>query len=130
MSNWVEVVIARLESSADGVIELQIGGESVVATFGPDIIRFFKENKGVLTRMGLQTFRDFVTLLSEKKEEEAFNLMAEQMEAEDIIIMINMTADELRAHNDTRDRFYDALKKFMMKLLSSAASKILLAILL
>ncbi len=130
MSTWVDSVIARLESSADGVMQVEIGGQNMVATFGPEFVKFFKENKAVLTRMGLETFRDFVLLLSEKKEEEAFKLLALRMEADDIIAMINMSADELQSHNDARDRFHEALKKFALSLLTGAASKILLGLLL
>jgi len=110
MATWVENVIARLESSAGGVME--------------------KENKAVLVRMGVDMFREFVMLLSEKREEEAFDLIAAQMEADDIIAKINMTADELRDHNDARDRFETALQKFAISLLTGAASKILLGLLL
>jgi hypothetical protein len=130
MATWVENVIARLESSAGGVMEMEIGGQNVVATFGPEFIRFFKENKAVLVRMGVDMFREFVMLLSEKREEEAFDLIAAQMEADDIIAKINMTADELRDHNDARDRFETALQKFAISLLTGAASKILLGLLL
>jgi hypothetical protein len=126
--DWVTELVSKIEASG-GYLEAFVDGQKLTATIGHDLLQFFKENKAILIRMGKQVFKDFLTLLSEKKEEEAFNLLVSSMSADEIIARINMNAAQLSAYNDTRDKFYAALKQFVMKTLMGAASKLIIGLL-
>jgi hypothetical protein len=128
-TDWVEQVIAKLQGSSSSIMQLQVGDQNVVATLAPEFIQFFQQNKALLLRMGLDCFQQFVMLISEHKEEEAFDLVAQKMDADDIIAKINMTANELQQHNDLMDQWEASLKQFAISLLTGAASKLILGML-
>lgn len=129
MSNWVEEFVTRLEAATDGIINVEIGGEKIVAKIGDDLVDFFKKNKKLLVRVGKSTFRSFLLLLSEKKEEQAFNLLLAKMDAEDLILRMEQNADALKEYNDTRKDFYEALKKFSLNALAPTLARALVGLL-
>ena len=130
MASWVDEFVVRLEATANGILEVEIGGEKIVAQIGDDLVSFFKKSRALLARVGKSTFRSFLLLLSEKKQEQAFNLLLAKMDAEDIILRLEMNAEELKKYNDTRKDFYDALKKFALNTLLPTVAKALVGLLL
>lgn len=126
---WVDEVVAKLEGAVDGVIEVEIGGQKLSAVLGPEVVKFFRDNKVLLIRLGRQTFKDFILLISEKRDEEAFQLLLSKMEAADIIARMNMNAEALKYDNDLHDQFMAALKKFAMGVLTSLTAKIIVGLL-
>jgi len=129
MANWVDEFLTRIEAAVDGVLEVEVGGEKIVAEIGDDLVKFFKGNRKLLLRVGKSTFRSFLLLLSEKKEEQAFNLLLAKMDAEDLILRMEQNADALQEYNDTRKDFYDALKKFALNTLVPTLAKALVGLL-
>lgn len=129
-SDWVSQVIDRISTSVNGVIEVEIGGQKIVAVLGKDIVDFFKTNKTVLLRVGKDTFRSFLLLISEHKQEEAFNLLLIKMSADDIILRMEMNAQQLQQYNDDRDKFLAALEKFAKQTLLPLTIKVLIGLLL
>jgi hypothetical protein len=126
---WVEELIQRLEKATNGILEIEIGGKKVVAQIGNDLIIFFKQNKDLLTRVGKETFRSFLILVNEKKNEEAFNLLLDKMTADDIILRMEMNASELCKLNELKEKFIVSLNKFLLNTLLPTTAKLLIAIL-
>lgn len=126
---WVEELIQRLEKATNGILEIEIGGKKVVAQIGNDLIIFFKQNKDLLTRVGKETFRSFLILVNEKKNEEAFNLLMDKMTADDIILRMEMNASELCKLNELKEKFIVSLNKFLLNTLLPTTAKLLIAIL-
>lgn len=126
---WVNELLFTLENVKNGLLELQIEGVSVSAEIGNETIEFFKENKAFLIRLGRDAFKSFISLISEKKNEEAFLLLLNRMNAEDLIIKLEQNAEALKQHNNARDLFIEKMKKFAIKLATGLLSKVLLGLL-
>ena len=129
MNNWVDALIAKLEATTNGVLNVEINGEKVSVVIGLEVIQYFKENKTLLVKVGQNTFCDILKLIQEKKNEQAFMLLLAQMDAEDLIARMSLNAAELKSYNDTRDKFMASLKKFLLSTLSSLASKVIIGLL-
>jgi hypothetical protein len=126
---WVDELIAKLHGAANGVLEVEFGGQKVSAVLGKEVVEWFKDNRLMLIRIGRETFKGFLMLLHEKKEEQAFNLLLSKFEADDIIARMKMNAAELKQDNDLRDQFIQSLKKFALQVLTGVASKIVIGLL-
>lgn len=126
---WVDELVAKLDGATNGVLEVEVGGEKISAIIGTAAIQFFKDNKPLLIRLGKDLFKSFLLLLSEKKEEQAFNLILAKMDADAIIARMTMNASELHNLNNDHDQFIVALKKWALTALTQAATKILIGLL-
>jgi len=126
--NWVDELVAKLTASVDGTIQVQLGGETVSAFFGKQTIEWFKNNKILLLRVGKRAFKDFLMLLAEKKEEQAFALLLEKMDAENIIARMNMNSAMLKDDNNLHDQFVASLKKFVVTTLTALAAKVIIGL--
>lgn len=126
-NDWVAQVIGKLQSSSNGLMEIQVGNSTVGAVLEPEFVKFFETNKVLLLKIGIDLFTEFVSLVHQKRNEEAFDLLAAQMDVDEIISKINLDADGLQQHNDERDKFEQQLEAFAISLVTSAASKIVLA---
>ena len=122
-------VVAKLETAKNGVLSVEVGGVPVVATFGPEVITFFKDNQVLLTRLGQETFANFLILLQAKKEEQAFNLLLAKMEADQIIARMQMNAQVLQQYQDHMDAFVAATEKWVVVSLAPALIKVLIGLL-
>lgn len=129
-NTWVDEVVAKLDGATGGVLEVKIGDETVSAFIGAEVIDFFKSNKILLVRLGKDTFRSFLLLIHQKRDEEAFNLLLAKMEADQIIARMLMNAQQLQQVNDNNDKFVAALKKWAISALTQAATKLLIGLLL
>ena len=129
-SNWVDEVVSKLDAASGGILEVKIGDETISAFISDEVVLFFKNNKTVLTNLGKDLFKSFLILISEKKQEEAFNIVLQAMDAQAIIDEMNINAHELQQANDHRDAFYAALKKWAITTLEAAATKLLIGLLL
>lgn len=127
--DWVTQVVAKLETAKNGVLSVEIGGVPVVATFGPEVITFFRDNQVLLTRLGRETFANFLILLQAKKEEQAFNLLLAKMEADQIIARMEMNAQVLQQYQDHQDAFVAATEKWVVVSLAPALIKVLIGLL-
>ena len=127
--DWVTQVVAKLETAKNGVLSVEVGGVPVVATFGPEVITFFKDNQVLLTRLGQETFANFLILLQAKKEEQAFNLLLAKMEADQIIARMQMNAQVLQQYQDHMDAFVAATEKWVVVSLAPALIKVLIGLL-
>lgn len=132
-TSWVDVIVAKMQGATNGILQAQIGGQTVQAYLGKEAILFFTQNKILLENVGIDAFRDFLLLISQNKRDEAFQVLLQKMDADAIIARLNMDADELQHFNDDHDAFIKSLENFALQVLegaaSSAASKILLALL-
>lgn len=128
MPDWIDNVVARIETASNGVLEFEIDGNKISTTLGVDIVRYLKDNKPMLLRMGQTVFRNFLLLIHAKRNEDAFNLLLLHMDADDIIAKMQMNADQLNEYNTNRDNFVESLKKFALQLLTSTASKLLVGL--
>jgi hypothetical protein len=129
-TSWVDNLITKLDGATNGILTAKIGDETVEAFLGEQVIQFFKTNKRLLISLGRDAFRNFLLLINENKEEEAFNLLVEKMEADAIIARMRMNAAQLKEYNDHRDAFHAALKKFALDTLTKLAQKLLIGLLL
>lgn len=127
--DWVMELINKLEAAKDGKIAVEIDGQVLWAKFTPDLIKFFKDNKGMLLRVGRETFRGFLMLLHEKKNSEAFNLLLGKMSADDIIARIGQNAEALKQENDLRDDFIKSIENFLVKTLAPHMLKVMIGML-
>jgi len=127
--DWVEELIRRLEQAVNGILKVEIGGQQIVAQITPDLVAFFKSNRTLLIRVGKETFRSFLILISEKKEEKAFGLLLAKMDADDIILRMEMNADELHELNVLKETFLNTLQKFLLNTLLPTVAKVLFALL-
>ena len=128
--DWVEEFLARLESATNGVLEVKIDGKKIAAKVGDDLSKFFKDNRKLLVRIGKDTFKSFLLLVYEKKNEEAFQLLLAKMSADEIILRMEQNASELKELNDRRDVFVNKLKSFATKTLLPTTVKLVLKLIL
>lgn len=128
-SNWVDTVIAKLESATNGVLTVQVDGQTLQAVLGADVVAYFKTNKTLLLSLGLEMFKNFIVLVTEKKQEEAFNILVQAMDADAIIARLNMDAAQIQKYNDDLDAFKASLIKFAESTLEGLASKVLIGLL-
>lgn len=128
MDSWINEVIAKLESTTEGILQFQIGDKTLQAFISQETVNFFKNNKLMLINIGKDKFKDFLWLINQNKQEEAFKVLLKGMDADAIIARMNMNAEALKEANDRQDAFIAALKKFVIQTLTSAATKALLAL--
>jgi len=128
--DWVDEVVAKLEGAAGGVLEVKIGDETISTVVGDAIIKFFKDNKILLIRLGKDLFRSFLLLIHEKRDEEAFQLLLSRMQADEIIARMRMNAAQLAQLNNDHDNFMIALKKWAVTFLTGLSTKLLIGLLL
>ena len=128
--DWVDEVVAKLEGAAGGVLEVKIGDETISTVVGDAIIKFFKDNKILLIRLGKDIFRSFLLLIHEKRDEEAFQLLLSRMQADEIIARMRMNAAQLAQLNNDHDNFMIALKKWAVTFLTGLSTKLLIGLLL
>ena len=128
-NDWVEQTIAKLQVASNGVLQFQVGGVNVSAALGQSAALWLISNRMMLVRLGKQTFCDFLMLIHEKKNEEAFQLLLSKMDAEDIINRLNMDAQALKQSNDDHDQFVTSLQQFALNTLEQMGPKILLGLL-
>jgi hypothetical protein len=129
-TDWVSEIIVKLVAATNGVLQVEIGGVMVNAELGKGIIQFLTANKDFLLRLGQESFSDFLYLLKEKKEEEAFQFLALRMNADDIIAQIEAEAGSLAQANDDYDQFIADLIAFGKTIVVPILSKVLLGLLL
>jgi hypothetical protein len=122
---WIDEFIIKLETSINGIINVQIGGQSVVAQISPACIQFFKNNRQMLISVGREAFKNFLFLVSEKKNEEAFNVLLQGMSVDDIIARMGYNGEQLAQANKLKEDFIKSLKDFVIKSLTPIALKAL-----
>lgn len=126
MQEWVSDLLAKIKTT-DGVVQVQQpDGTTVSVQLGPDIVQFLTDNADLISMMGADAFKEFLTLVSEKKTDEAFSLLLKEMTPDQIIAQMNANAGELADYNDSWDAFVKEFEAFSISLLENAASKALL----
>jgi hypothetical protein len=128
-TDWVDNLITYFNAASSGTIQFEIGGQVIKTTLALDFISFFKDNKTLLIHIGKDLFKDFLVLIFERKEEEAFNLLAKNMTADDIIARMNQNYMTLDEYNKDRDKFEAAAKTFLIASVAPAIIKILIGLL-
>lgn len=126
---WVDDVIIKLEGISDGVVSLEIGGVPITAEISEGLLKFFKENRAFLLMLGKEAFSDFLYLIHEGKEEEAFILLAQNMGPNEIIAKINGNAAELKRINDDHDKFIADLIAFGKNVVLPTLAKAIIGLL-
>jgi hypothetical protein len=122
---WIDEFIIRMETAVNGVLEIEVGGQKISAQILPEVVVYFKNNRTMFLAVGQSAFKSFLFLLAEKKQEEAFNVLLQNMSADDIIARMNFNADELAKANKLREDFIKSLKNFILKTLTPIAIKVL-----
>jgi hypothetical protein len=126
---WVNDIIVKLENVTNGVVNLQIGGVPITAEISEGLLKFFKENRAFLLMLGKEAFSDFLYLIHEGKEEEAFILLAQNMGPNEIIAKINNDADEMKRINDNHDKFIADLIAFGKNVILPTLAKAIIGLL-
>lgn len=126
---WVDTLLAKLDGATNGVLSAKIGDQTVEAFIGDQTVQFFRNNKVLLIKIGLDLFKQFLMLIHEKRDEEAFAILLQKMEADEIIAKLTADAMELQQMNDDHDAFIASLRAWAIQTLTSAATKLLLALL-
>jgi len=128
--SWVDDLLAKLSAmDKSGVLTYKIGDQTATVFIGTETVKFLVENKALLIAIGLDSFRQFLNLMHEKRNEEAFDVLVAGMGADAIINRLNLNAEELCRLNDEWDKFKAAAEQFAIKLLESAAIKIVVGLL-
>jgi len=127
--DWVTQLMAKLQTITNGKLDVTINGKLVEVPISQDLIQFFLANKQVLTTLGLDLFRQFLDLLQEKKQQDAFDLLLSAMSIDEMINRLNMDAAQLASDNQHRDDFIAALEKFAEDELVGLAGKAIMALL-
>jgi len=128
--NWVDEMITKMELSVNGVMEIKIGDQLVVAKISLDVVEYFKANRALLMKVGKDVFRDFLLLINEKKQEQAFNLLLARMDAEDIIARLQANAGSLSEQTTTNEQFVQSITHFALYTLTPTLLKVLMGMLL
>ena len=129
-TKWVDELIAKLDGATGGILEVKIGNETVSAFIGDEFIKFFKDNRVLLVLLGKDAFRNFILLIHQKRDEEAFQLLLTKMGANEIIARMRLNAAQLQQANNDHDAFIAAVKKWTIQFLTQALTKILMGLLL
>lgn len=127
--NWVDELLEVMEASVGKSLAIKVGDQTIQA-IKQDLIDFVLQYRLVLFRMGKQTFLDFLGLIQQGKNDEAFHMMLQSMNAEDIIAQMQMDTAELKEWNENREKFMDSLKQFAIYTLGPQALKLLIGLLL
>lgn len=127
--NWIEDFLQHLEAATNGILKVTINGETIQAKISKDLISFLKSNKDLLLRIGKDVFRSFLLLVSEKKNEQAFGLLLAKMDADNIILRMEMNAISLSELNKNKEDFIASLKKLMKDTLLPITVKVLVGLL-
>ena len=127
--DWVSELITRFELAKNGTIQINIDGKIINTTIASDIIEYFSTNRIILERMGIDVFKQFLQLISESKNEQAFNIILAKMSADDIIIRIQQNASSLNHETQTTEAFIESLKKFVISTLVPTLAKFLFTLL-
>lgn len=128
ISDWVTKLVQRLEAIEDQILTVEVGGTPVVVAFSDDLKEFFIGNQALLRRIGKETFKSFLALIHEKRDEEAFLLLLQKMSVDDIIARMNQNAATLAKYNDQMEEFIAKVKKFLINSVLRIASKGLLGL--
>ena len=128
-TTWVDDLINKLNATKDGVLNFEIGGQSMTAIIKPELIQYFISNAPLLERIGKDIFKSVLILLHEKKEEQAFDMLISKMDADDIIAKLNGDAADLAQQNKDRDDFIASLEKLLLNTLEQMAIKGLVSLL-
>jgi len=126
-SAWVDLFLYKLETLKNGVLEVEINGKTVAAVIADELKDFFKENKELLIRLGKEHFKAFLMYIHQKKEEEAFLVLLQSMNVEQLIATLKGETESLKQYNDDMDQFIKKLKKFATTILLPITAKVLLA---
>lgn len=129
MSDWVTQFLAKLQTATNGSISVTINGKVVAVPISQDLVQFFLQNEQILENLGLDLFRQFLDLLQQKKEQDAFDILLSAMSVDQMISRLNMDAAQLAADNQHRDNFVAGLEKFAEQELVGIAGKALIALL-
>jgi hypothetical protein len=88
-----------------------------------------KNNKELLLRVGKDVFRSFLLLINEKRDEQAFGLLLAKMDADNIILRMEMNATSLSELNKNQETFIASLKKLISDTLLPITVKVLIGLL-
>jgi hypothetical protein len=91
-----------------------------------EIQKWLKANSGLLARVGKSTFRSYLLLLGEGKNELAFQLLLAKMDAEAIIIRMDDNAELMDLYNSDRAKFLSAVMDFGRRILLPRALELAL----
>jgi len=127
---WVDEMITKMELAVNGVMQIKVGDELVVAKVSQDVVDYFKANKKLLEKVGKSVFRNFLALINEKKQEQAFNLLLSHMDAEDIIARLSSNAASLGQETTTNEQFVHSITNFALTKLAPTLIKVLVGMLL
>lgn len=125
--DWVNQIITMFETS-NGSLTINVDGKPVTIPIAQDLISFFSANEAMLIRVGQDTFQNWLMLLSEKKDEAAYDLLLGHMNADEMIAQMNADAQALQKMNDDWDQFMAQLKDFVEKTLIGIGEKVLIAL--
>ena len=128
MADWVDNLVSQLEANG-GKFVASINGQAVLVTVGKPIALFCLENQIMLRKVGQDTFRQMLDLMSEKKNEEAFMLLLKSMSPQDVIDHMNQNAEELAADTDRRKAFWDKLQSLALTIGQSIILKAIVGLL-
>ena len=129
-SAWVNEFLIKLEAAANNVLTVDLGnGLTIKAEITSELKDFFLENRFLLIKIGKETFKSFLFLISQKKDEDAFMLLLNKMNADELISRMNSNALSLGQYTTNVENFISKIKIFLLNESLRIAVKALLAIL-
>lgn len=130
MDAWVNNFLAKITASTNGILEVDLGnGQTIKAQIEDDLKQFFVSNASLLSRVGKETFKNFLFLIHQNRDEDAFMLLLAKMDADDLIAALKQEAGEMDQYNTMMEKFIDQAKQFLINASLRLASKALLALL-
>lgn len=129
-TTWVDQFLAKLTAASDNILKVDIGGTTIKAEISDDLKQFFLENKSLLVRVGKEAFGNFLFLIHQNKDEQAFMILLAKMDADELIAALKQEASEMAAYNALMEKFISQVKKLLVSTGLRLASKALLALLL
>lgn len=127
--DWTDNFLSHINAIEDNLLKVEIGGVPVVVAFSDELKEFFNDNKALLTRIGKDTFKAFLALIHEKRDEEAFLLLLQKMSVDEIIARMNQNAAALAKANTEMEAFISKVKEFLKQAMLRIATKALLGVL-
>lgn len=126
--DWVTDFTNRLNVIEDQVLSVEIAGVPVVVAFSDELKDFFLKNQALLRRIGKDTFKSFLALIHEKRDEEAFMLLLQKMSIDEIIARMKQNAATLKKNNDDMEAFIAKVKDLLVSSMLRIASKALIGL--
>lgn len=122
--NWFDDIILN-----NGIMKC-IGddGKEIIIEVGKEVVEFIKENKVVLSRLGIDGFKQALQMIKADKEADAKIMLMKTMDNWELIDVMDQTAEAIMAAAKFKEEFNQFLSKLFIQIGKSVAIKLLLSL--